>query len=107
MYQLVVNKTFHRTDVKLTLRQETQNAEYGKIDSDQGLVFPLGPGRIRCMAFALRQSFSFGSLQATFEQADAARSGLGTGNARGTAADRRSFVDVSKATLPFARERRI
>ncbi len=70
-YQLVVSKTFHRTDAKLTLGHETQNMEYGKIDSDQGLMFPLGPGRIRYLATTVRQIFTNGSLQATFEQADA------------------------------------
>ena len=70
-YQLVVSKTFHRTDAKLTLGHETQTAEYGKIDSDQGLQFPLGPGRIRYLAATVRQIFADGSLQATFEQADA------------------------------------
>jgi hypothetical protein len=70
-YQLAATKTFRRTDFKLTLGHETQNAEYGKIDSDQGLQFPLGPGRIRYLAATLRQDFNLGSLQATFEQADA------------------------------------
>ncbi len=70
-YQLVASKTFHRTDVKLTLGHETQSAEYGKIDSDQGLQYPLGPGRIRFLAVTVRQSLPKGSLQATFEQADA------------------------------------
>jgi hypothetical protein len=70
-YQLVMSKTFHQTDVKLTLGHETQNAEYGKIDSDQGLMFPLGPGRIRYLGATVRQGFANGSLQATFEQADA------------------------------------
>jgi hypothetical protein len=70
-YQLVASKTFHKTDLKLTLGHETQTAEYGKIDPDDGLQFDLGPGRIRYMAVTLRQSFSYGSLQATIEQADA------------------------------------
>jgi hypothetical protein len=70
-YQLVAGKSFHKTDLKLTLGHETQSAEYGKIDPDTGLQFDLGPGRIRYMAATLRQGFSFGSLQATFEQADA------------------------------------
>ena len=70
-YQLVASKRFHNTDLKLTLGHETQTAEYGKIDPDTGLQFDLGPGRIRYMAVTLRQGFSFGSLQATFEQADA------------------------------------
>ena len=70
-YQLVASKTFHKTDLKLTLGHETQTAEYGKIDPDTGLQFDLGPGRIRYMAATLRQSFSYGSIEATFEQADA------------------------------------
>lgn len=70
-YQLVASKTLHRTDLKLTLGHETQSAEYGKIDPDQGLQFDLGPGRIRYLAFTLRQSFTHGTLLATFEQADA------------------------------------
>jgi hypothetical protein len=70
-YQLVASKTFHKTDLKLTLGHETQTAEYGKIDPDQGLQFNLGPGRIRYLALTLRQSIPNGSLQATFEQADA------------------------------------
>jgi hypothetical protein len=70
-YQLVASKTLHKTDVKITLGHETQTAEYGKIDPDQGLQFDLGPGRIRFLAATLRQSFAHGSLLATFEQADA------------------------------------
>jgi hypothetical protein len=70
-YQLVASKTFHRTDLKLTLGHETQTAEYGKIDPDQGLQFDLGPGRIRYLAFTLRQGFTHGALLATVEQADA------------------------------------
>jgi hypothetical protein len=70
-YQLVASKRFHSTDLKLTLGRETQTAEYGKIDPDTGLQFDLGPGRIRYLAVALRRGFGFGSLQATFEQADA------------------------------------
>jgi hypothetical protein len=70
-YQLVASKTFHKTDLKLTLGHETQTAEYGKIDPDDGLQFDLGPGRIRYIAVTLRQSFRYGALQATLEQADA------------------------------------
>jgi hypothetical protein len=70
-YQLVVSKTIHKTDMKLTLGHETQTAEYGKIDPDQGLQFDLGPGRIRSFAATVRQGLEHGSLEATFEQADA------------------------------------
>jgi hypothetical protein len=70
-YQLVVSKTFDKTDVKLTLGHETQSAEHGKIDPDQGLQYDLGPGRIRFLAATVRQTLAYGSLEATFEQADA------------------------------------
>ncbi len=70
-YQLVASKTMHKTDIKLTLGHETQTAEYGKIDPDQGLQFDLGPGRNRFVAATVRQTLHNGSVQATFEQADA------------------------------------
>ena len=70
-YQLVASKRFRNTDLKVTLGRETQTAEYGKIDPDNGLQSDLGPGRNRYLAVTLRQGFRYGSLQATFEQADA------------------------------------
>jgi hypothetical protein len=70
-YQLVASKRFRRTELKLTLGHEMQTAEYGKIDPDTGLQFDLGPGRIRYVAATVRRMFSYGSLEATFEQADA------------------------------------
>ncbi len=70
-YQVVASKTLHKTDVKLTLGHETQTAEYGKIDPDQGLQFDLGPGRIRFLAATVRQTLPNGSVLATFEKADA------------------------------------
>jgi hypothetical protein len=70
-FQLVASKRLHKTEIKLTLGHETQTAEYGKIDPDQGLQFDLGPGRIRFVAATVRQTLHNGSVQATFEQADA------------------------------------
>jgi hypothetical protein len=70
-YQVVANKMFHKTELRLTLSHETQGAELGKIDSDQGLLFPLGPGYVRYLAATLNQHFTDGSLQVTWEQADA------------------------------------
>jgi hypothetical protein len=70
-FQLVASKVFRRTELRLTLGHETQSAEYGKIDPDQGLQFDLGPGRIRYLAFTLRQTLGNGSLAATIEPADA------------------------------------
>ena len=106
-YQLVASKRFHNTDLKLTLGHETQSAEYGKIDPDTGLQFDLGPGRIRYMAVTLRQSFSYGSLQATFEQADARDLDTGQVTPEAPRLIGDLSVDVSKAALPFAGERRI
>ena len=70
-YQLVASKIVRKTELKLTLGHETQSAEYGKINPDQGLQFDLGPGRIRFLAATLRQTMAHGSFEATFEQADA------------------------------------
>lgn len=77
-YQLVATKTIRKTDLKLTLGHETQSNEYGKIDPDQGIQEPLGPGRIRYLAATLRESVPNGSLQVTFEQADARLVGVVT-----------------------------
>jgi hypothetical protein len=70
-YQLVASKSIHRTDVKLTLGHVTSSAELAKIDPDTGLQFDEGPSRLRFMTVSLRQSFSQGSLLATFSKADA------------------------------------
>jgi uncharacterized protein involved in tellurium resistance len=70
-YQLVASKTFHRTDLRLTLGHVTSSAELAKIDPDTGLQFDQGPSRLRFMTVAVRQSFSRGSLLATFSKADA------------------------------------
>jgi Carboxypeptidase regulatory-like domain len=70
-FQLVASKVVRGTELRLTLGHATQSAEYGKIDPDQGLQFDLGPGRIRYLAFTLRQTIANGSLEATVEPADA------------------------------------
>jgi hypothetical protein len=70
-WQLVVSKRIHGTGLKLTLGHETQTAEYGKLDADTGLREDDGPGRIRYMAVTVSHNFRFGSVQATYEQADA------------------------------------
>jgi hypothetical protein len=70
-WQLVANKRIHNIDIRVTLGRATQSAEYGKIDADTGLQSDLGPGRVRYVAVTLRQSFRFGSFEATYEQADA------------------------------------
>jgi hypothetical protein len=70
-YQIVASKTLRKTDLRLTLGHVTSSAELAKIDPDTGLQFDEGPSRLRFMTFAIRQSFRYGSLLATFSKADA------------------------------------
>jgi hypothetical protein len=70
-YQLVASKSIHKTDLRVTLGHVTDSAELAKIDPDTGLQFNQGPGRLRFMTVALRQSFAFASLQASISKADA------------------------------------
>jgi hypothetical protein len=70
-YQLVASKAIRKSDVRLTLGHVTSSAELAKLDPDTGLQFNEGPSRLRFMTIALRRSFSFGSLQASFSKADA------------------------------------
>jgi len=70
-YQLVASKTFHKTDLRLTLGHVTSSAELAKIDPDTGLQFNEGPSRLRFMTVAVRRNFRSASLLATFSKADA------------------------------------
>ena len=70
-YQLVASKAVHRTDLKLTLGHVTASAELAKIDPDTGLQQDQGPSRLQSLTAAVRQSFSQGSILATFSKADA------------------------------------
>lgn len=70
-YQIVASKSFHHTDVKLTLGHVTSSAQLAKIDPDTGLQFDEGPSRLRFMTVTLRRNFNQGSLLATFSKADA------------------------------------
>lgn len=70
-YQLVASKAIHQTELKLTLGHVTTSAELAKIDPDTGLQEDEGPGRLRFLTVAVRQSFQHGSLLATFSKADA------------------------------------
>jgi hypothetical protein len=70
-YQLVLSKTAHQTDFRLTLGHVTQSAELAKIDPDTGLQFNQGPSRLRFMTFAVRHNFTLGSIQASISKADA------------------------------------
>lgn len=70
-YQLVVSKTIHKTDLRLTLGHVTSSAALAKIDPDTGLQFDEGPSRLRFMTVTVRRNFGYGSLLATFSKADA------------------------------------
>jgi len=69
--QLVMSRTIHKTDLRLTVGHVTSSAELAKIDPDTGLQFNQGPSRLRFMSFTMRQNFSYGSVLATFSKADA------------------------------------
>jgi hypothetical protein len=70
-YQLVARKTFHHTDVHLTLGHVTTSATLAKIDPDTGLQQDEGPGRLRYASVSLRQTFNHAFILATFSRADA------------------------------------
>ena len=70
-YQLVVGKTFRKTDLRFTLGRVTTSTTLAKLDPDAGLPFDEGPGRLRFMTIDVRRSFKYGSLLATFSKADA------------------------------------
>jgi len=70
-YQLVVSKTVHKTDVRLTLGHVTTSQTLGQLDADTGLQQDQGPGRLRFMTVAVRHTFSQGSILVSFSKADA------------------------------------
>lgn len=98
-YQLVAGKTFHRTDIRLTLGHVTTSATPAKVDPDTGLQFNEGPGRLRFFSLAVQQNFNRGSLLATLSKADARD--LLTGNPTPEAP--RTIVDLlgTIQKLPF------
>ncbi len=70
-YQVVVSKSVDKTDVKVTLGHVTNSSELAKIDADTGLQEDQGPSRNEFVTVAVRQSFTSGSVLATFSKADA------------------------------------
>jgi len=68
---LVTSKTIAGTEFRLTLGHVTTEASLAKIDSDTGLQFNEGPGRLRYLTLSARHYFGFGMLQASYSQADA------------------------------------
>jgi hypothetical protein len=70
--QLVLEKEFSSTDVRVTLGRTTTTETLGKIDPDNGTPFDLGPGRLTFLTANVRHQFSgYGSVQAVFSKADA------------------------------------
>jgi hypothetical protein len=70
--QLVLEKEFSATDVRVTLGRTTTTETTGKIDPDNGTPFDLGPGRLMFLTASARHQFSgYGTVQAIFSKADA------------------------------------
>ena len=70
--QLVLERAFTGTDVRVTVGRTTTTQTLGKIDPDNGTQEPLGPGTLKFLTASVRHQFSsFGTLQAVFSKADA------------------------------------
>jgi Carboxypeptidase regulatory-like domain len=70
--QLVLEKGFTGTDVRVTVGRTTNTETTGKIDPDNGTPEELGPGTLKFLTASVRHQFSsFGTLQAVFSKADA------------------------------------
>jgi hypothetical protein len=70
--QLVLDKEFSATDVRVTLGRTTTMATLAKIDPDTGLAEDLGPGKLNFLTASARHQFtSLGTLQVIFSKADA------------------------------------
>lgn len=69
--QLVLEKAFSATDVRVTVGRTTMTATQGKIDPDNGTAFDLGPSTLKFLTANARHAFSFGTVQAVFSKADA------------------------------------
>jgi hypothetical protein len=74
--QLVFEKEFSATDVRVTVGRTTTTDTLGKIDPDNGTQQPLGPGTLKFLNASVRHQFAgFGTLQGVFSKADARLSG--------------------------------
>lgn len=70
--QLVLEKEFSATDVRVTVGRTTNTETTGKIDPDNGTPDELGPGTLKFLTASVRHHFSgFGTLQGVFSKADA------------------------------------
>jgi hypothetical protein len=69
--QLVLDKDFAGTDVRVTVARTTMTATLAKIDPDNGSAEDLGPSILKFLTAYARRQFSFGTFQAVFSKADA------------------------------------
>jgi hypothetical protein len=69
--QLVLDKQFAGTDVRLTVGRSTMTATLAKIDQDNGSAEDLGASTLKFLTASARHQFNFGTLQGTFSKADA------------------------------------
>jgi Carboxypeptidase regulatory-like domain len=69
--QLVLEKEFSQTDVRVTLGRTTTTATLAKIDPDDGLAEDEGSGTLKFLTASVRRQFSFGTAQAVLSKADA------------------------------------
>jgi hypothetical protein len=69
--QLVLEKEFSGTDVRVTVSRTTTTATLAKIDPDNGSADDLGPSTIKFLTANVRHQFSFETLQGIISKADA------------------------------------
>ncbi len=70
--QLVLEKEFSDTDLRVTMDRTTTTETLGKIDPDNGMSFDLGPGTLKFLTASAGHRFlGYGSVQAVFSKADA------------------------------------
>ena len=70
-YQLVLSKVLKQTQFYVTLRRVSNSLELAKIDPDTGLQEAIGPSLNKVISVSLQRNFSYGSLYASYAQADA------------------------------------
>jgi hypothetical protein len=69
--QLVLEKRFSATDVRVTAGRTMMTATLAKIEPDNGSAEDLGPSTLKFLTASARRQFSFGTLQTVFSKADA------------------------------------
>jgi hypothetical protein len=93
--QLVLEKEFSATDVRVTLGRTTTTATMAKIDPDNGSADDLGPGTLKFLTASVRHQFtSIGTLQAILSKADARLVASDTTPAQITPEAPRTIIDL-------------